>query len=134
VDIDSFSDAAPEVREDAVLDIAVETPAATEAPVAAEALLLLKPLQLLMSLCPFTPATKLPPSSLRSSNSLFRGEDLVQSPPLLEVREVVLKGQAPSPSLAAFNKSFSTSHRGELLSVGFKATSTGSKTSKILTL
>jgi hypothetical protein len=73
VDIDSFSDAAPEVREDAVLDIAVETPAATEAPVAAEALLLLKPLQLLMSLCPFTPATKLPPSSLRSSNSLFTG-------------------------------------------------------------
>jgi hypothetical protein len=53
---------------------------------------------------------------------------------LLEVREVVPEGQAPSPSLAAFNKSFSTSHRGKLLSVGFKETSTGSKTSKILTL
>jgi hypothetical protein len=36
--------------------------------------------------------------------------------------------------LAAFNKSFGTSHRGELLSVGFKTTSIGSKTSKILTL
>jgi hypothetical protein len=36
--------------------------------------------------------------------------------------------------LAAFNKSFGTSHRGELLSVGFKTTSIGSQTSKILTL
>jgi hypothetical protein len=53
---------------------------------------------------------------------------------LLEVREVVPEDQAPSPSLAAFNKSFGTSHRGELLSVGFKTTSVGSKTSKILTL
>jgi hypothetical protein len=53
---------------------------------------------------------------------------------LLEVREVVPEGQAPSPSLAAFNKSFGTSHRGELLSVGFKATSVESDASKILTL
>jgi hypothetical protein len=53
---------------------------------------------------------------------------------LLEVREVVPEDQAPSPSLAAFNKSFGTSHRGELLSVGFKTTSIRSKTSKILTL
>jgi hypothetical protein len=53
---------------------------------------------------------------------------------LLEVREVVPEGQAPSPSLAAFNKSFGTSHRGELLSVGFEAASIGSGTSKILTL
>jgi hypothetical protein len=53
---------------------------------------------------------------------------------LLEVREVVPEGQAPSPSLAAFNKSFGTSHRGELLSVGFKATSIRGSASKILTL
>jgi hypothetical protein len=53
---------------------------------------------------------------------------------LLEVCEVVPEGQAPSPSLAAFNKSFGTSHRGELLSVGFKATSVESGASKILTL
>jgi hypothetical protein len=53
---------------------------------------------------------------------------------LLEVREVVPEDQAPSPSLAAFNKSFGTSHRGELLSVGFKITSVGGQTSKILTL
>jgi hypothetical protein len=53
---------------------------------------------------------------------------------LLEVREVVPEDQAPSPSLAAFNKSFGTSHHGELLSVGFETTGVGSKMSKILTL
>jgi hypothetical protein len=54
--------------------------------------------------------------------------------PLLEVREVVPEDQAPSPSLAAFNKSFGTSYRDELLSVGFETTSVGSKMSKVLTL
>jgi hypothetical protein len=44
---------------------------------------------------------------------------------LLEIREIVPEGQAPSPSLAAFNKSFGTSHRGELLSVGFEALVSG---------
>jgi hypothetical protein len=53
---------------------------------------------------------------------------------LLEIREKVPEGQAPSPSLAAFNKSFGTSHRGELLSVGFEAASIGDGASKILTL
>jgi hypothetical protein len=46
----------------------------------------------------------------------------------------VPEGQAPSPSLAEFNKSFGTSHRGELLSVGFEAASIGGGASKILTL
>jgi hypothetical protein len=36
--------------------------------------------------------------------------------------------------LAAFNKSFGTSHRGKLLSVGLKTTGIGRRTSKILTL
>jgi hypothetical protein len=53
---------------------------------------------------------------------------------LIEVREVVPEDQAPSPSLAAFNRSFGTSHRGKLLSVGFETTGVGIKTSKILTL
>jgi hypothetical protein len=53
---------------------------------------------------------------------------------LVEVREVVPEDQTPSPSLAAFNKSFGTSHRGKLLCVGFETTGVGSKTSKILTL
>jgi hypothetical protein len=53
---------------------------------------------------------------------------------LVEVREVVPEDQAPSPSLAAFNKSFGTSHRGKLLRVGFETTGVGSKASKFLTL
>jgi hypothetical protein len=53
---------------------------------------------------------------------------------LLEIREKVPDGQAPSPSLAAFNKSFGTSHRGELLSVGFEVASIENGASKILTL
>jgi hypothetical protein len=78
VDIDSFSDAAPEVCKEAVLVIATEAPVAAEAPAAAEPLLLSKPLLLpkpllLMSLYPVAPATKLPLSSPRSSNSPFKG-------------------------------------------------------------
>jgi hypothetical protein len=53
---------------------------------------------------------------------------------LVEVWEVVPEDQAPSHSLAAFNKSFGTSHCGKLLSVGLETTGVGSKTSKILTL
>jgi hypothetical protein len=48
---------------------------------------------------------------------------------LVEVREVVPVHQDPSPSLAAFNKSFGTSHHDKLLSVGFETTGVGSKTS-----
>jgi hypothetical protein len=114
VDIDSFSDAAPEVRKDAVLDVAAAT-ADVSLPIHSRDETSPK----------FTKELKL---------TIHRGEDLVQSAPLLEVREVVPEGQAPSPSLAAFNKSFGTSHRGELLSVGFKATSIGSGESKTLTL
>jgi hypothetical protein len=62
-----------------------------------------------------------------------RGENPTEHIPLVEVREVVPEDQTPSPSLAAFNKSFGTSHRGKLLSVGFKTTGIGSKTSKFLT-
>jgi hypothetical protein len=129
VDIDSFSDVAPEVRKDDVLVIAAEAPVAAEAPAAAKA--------------PATAADVSLPIHSRDEGSpeftkeleltIHRGEDPVQSAPLLEVREVVPEGQAPSPSLAAFNKSFGTSHHGELLSVGFKTTSIGSKTFKILT-
>jgi hypothetical protein len=120
VDIDSFSDAAPEVRKDVVPD------AAAEAPVAATAADVSLPVHSRDEASPeFTKELEL---------TVHKGEDPVQNAPLLEVREVVPEGQAPSPSLAAFNKSFGTSYRGELLSIGFKATSIGSSASKILTL
>jgi hypothetical protein len=119
VDINSFSDVAPEVRKDVMTDVAIEAPVVTAA---ADVSL---PVQSRDEASPeFTKELEL---------TVHRGEDPVQNAPLLEVREVVSEGQAPSPSLAAFNKSFGTSHRGELLSVGFKATSVGSGASKILT-
>jgi hypothetical protein len=119
VDIDSFSDAVPEVRKDVVPVVAVEAPVA----VAADVSLLIHSRD--EASLEFTKELEL---------TVHRGEDPVQSAPLLEVREVIPEGQAPSPSLAAFNKSFGTSHHGELLSVGFKATSIGSGGSKTLTL
>jgi hypothetical protein len=53
---------------------------------------------------------------------------------LLEIREKLPEGQAPSPSQAAFNKSFGTSHRGDLLSVGCRVAGVGGGGSEILTL
>jgi hypothetical protein len=130
VDIDSFSDAAPEVRTDAVLIIAAEASVAAEAPATAEA-----PAAAADVSSPIHSRNEASPEFTKELElTVHRGEDPVQSTPLLEVREVVPEEQASPPSLAAFNKSFVTSHRGELLSVGFKTTSIGSKTSKILTL
>jgi hypothetical protein len=140
VDIDSFSDATPEVRKEAVLVIAAEAPVAVEtlavveAPATAETITAVE-----------VPAAdvSLPTRSRDEASAEFtkeleltvqRGKDPVERAPLLEVREVVPEHQAPSPSLVAFNKSFGTSHRGELLSVGFNTTSIRSQTSKILTL
>jgi hypothetical protein len=53
---------------------------------------------------------------------------------LVEIREDLPKGHTPSPSLAAFNKIFGTSYRGELLSVCCEAAGTRGGTSTILTL
>jgi hypothetical protein len=66
--------------------------------------------------------------------TIHKGENPVQDVPLLETHEDVPEGQDPSPSIAAFNKSFGTSYPGELLSVGYEADGIGDGTSKILTL
>jgi hypothetical protein len=66
--------------------------------------------------------------------TIHMGEDPVQDVPLLETREDLPKGQGPSPSVAAFNKSFGTPYRGELLSVGYEAAGIGDGASMILTL
>jgi hypothetical protein len=116
VDIDSFSDAAPEVQKEVIPDAAAEPPV-TAIP---------------QSVNPHDEAS--PEFTKELELTIHSGEDPVQDAPLLEIREKVPEGQAPSPSLAAFNKSFGTSHRGELLSVGFEAASIGNGASKILTL
>jgi hypothetical protein len=63
-----------------------------------------------------------------------KDEDPVVNVPLVEVRESLLEGQDASPSIAAFNKSSSTSHHGELLSVGREVTKNRDGTPRILTL
>jgi hypothetical protein len=74
VDIDSFSNAAPEVRKDVVLDIAAEAPVAAEAPAAAAADVSL-PIHSRDEASPeFTKELEL---------TVHRGEDPVQSTPLL---------------------------------------------------
>jgi hypothetical protein len=134
VDVDSFSDAAPEVCKEAVPDAAdeatveakitapAEAPAATEVPAAD------------ISQVARSRDEASPEFAKELELTVQRGGNPPEHAPLVEVREVVPEDQTPSPSLAAFNKSFGTSHRRKLLSVGFETTGVGSKTSKILTL
>jgi hypothetical protein len=117
VDIVSFSDAAPEVQKEVIPDTVEPPVTATDTAVP-------------QSVHPHDEAS--PEFTKELELTIHRGEDPVQDAPLLKIREKVPEGQAPSPSLAAFNKSFGTSHCGELLSVGFEAASIGDGTSKIL--
>jgi hypothetical protein len=66
--------------------------------------------------------------------TIHKDEYPVQDVPLLETREDLPKGQDHSPSADAFNKSFGTSHRGELLSVGCEVARNRDGASRILTL
>jgi hypothetical protein len=66
--------------------------------------------------------------------TIRKHEDPVANVPLIEVRESLPEGQDPSPSIAMFNKSFSVSHHGELLSVGCAVTKNRDGTPRILTL
>jgi hypothetical protein len=120
VDVGSFSDVVTEVQKEAV------SAATTEAPVAAAETVVPQSVHHREEASPeFTKQLEL---------TICRGDDPIQDAPLLEIREDLPEGQDPSPSLAAFNKSFGTSYHGELLSVGYKVASIGDGTSKILTL
>jgi hypothetical protein len=66
--------------------------------------------------------------------TIHRVDNPLQNIPLIETRVDVPEGQDPSPSIVAFNKSFSTSYRGELLSVGYEVAGVGGGASEILTL
>jgi hypothetical protein len=108
VDIDSFSDAAPEVRKEVTPDTAAEPSAA--APEAAISQ-------------PADPVGEASAEFVKELELAIRkDEDLATNVPLIEVRETLLEGQDPSPSIATFNESFGTSLRGELLSVGHEVT------------
>jgi hypothetical protein len=66
--------------------------------------------------------------------TVHREESPAQNVPSVETREDLPEGQDPSPSMIAFNKSFGTSYRGELLTVGYEKADARDGTSKLLTL
>jgi hypothetical protein len=120
VDIDSFSDAAPEVQKEVVSAVAVEPPAATTDTIVSQ---------------PAHPQDEASPEFTKELElTIHRGENPVQDAPLVEICEDLPEGHAPSPSLAAINRSFGTSYRGELLSVGYEVTGVGGSAPEILTL
>jgi hypothetical protein len=113
VDIGSFSDIVTEVQKEVV------TAAADDAVEVAET----------------RPSTEASSKFARELElTIHKGEDPVQDVPLVEIREDLLEGQDPSPSVAAFNKSFGTSYHGELLSVGYEVADVRGGASKILIL
>jgi hypothetical protein len=65
---------------------------------------------------------------------VHRGEEPAHEVPSVETNQDLPEDQDPSPSMIAFNKSFGTSYRGELLSVGYEKTDARDGTSKFLTL
>jgi hypothetical protein len=114
VDVYSFSDVVPEVRKE------IETTvAANDVIEVAEA----------------APSTEDSSDFARELElTIHKGEDPVEDIPLIETLEDLPKGQDHSPSVAAFNKSFGTSYRSELLSVGYEVADIGDGNPKILTL
>jgi hypothetical protein len=108
MDIDSFSDAAPEVRKEIIPDAADEPSAAAPEAVISQ---------------PADPVGEASAEFIRELElTIHKDEDPVANVPLVEIRESVPEGQDPSPSIAVFNKSFGTSHHGEFLSVGCEVT------------
>jgi hypothetical protein len=115
VDIDSFSDTAPEVEQEIIPDAAAEPPTAVP-----------------QSAHPQEEAS--PEFTKELELTIHRGENPISDAPLVEVREALPEGRDPSPSVAAFNKSFGTLHRGELLSVGCEVSRNKGGATQILTL
>jgi hypothetical protein len=66
--------------------------------------------------------------------TVHRGGNPVQNAPFVETHEDLPEDQDPSPLMIAFNKSFGTFYRGELLSVGYEKVDARDGTSKFLTL
>jgi hypothetical protein len=114
------SDVAPEVQKEVVSAAVAEPPAATIDTIISQ---------------PVRPQDEASPEFTKELElTIHRGENPIQDAPLVEIRDDLPEGHAPFPSLAAFNKSFGTSYRGELLSVGCEAAGTGGGASTILTL
>jgi hypothetical protein len=120
VDIDSFSDVAPEIQKEVVSVVATEAPATamdTAVPQSSH------------------PREEASPEFTRDLDlTIHKGNVPIQDVALLETREDLPEGQDTSPYVAAFNKSFGTSHRGELLSVGCEVARNKGDAPRVLTL
>jgi hypothetical protein len=66
--------------------------------------------------------------------TVHKGEDPAPEVPFVETRENLPEDRDPSPSMIAFNKSFGTSYRGEILSIGYEQADARDGTPKLLTL
>jgi hypothetical protein len=104
VDVGSFSDIVVEVPKEVVFAAAVET------------IVVAMDTTVSQSVHPQDEAS--PEFTKDLELTIHRADDPIHGAPLLEIHEDLPEGQAPSPSLAAFNKSFGTSYSDELLSVG----------------
>jgi hypothetical protein len=113
VDVETFSDDVAEVQKEITAPVAAVT--TDEA----------------AHLQPSDPQDKASPEFTKELEmTVHKGEDPAHEVPLVETRE----DQNPSPLMIAFNKSFGTSYRGELLSVGYEKADARDGTSKLLTL
>jgi hypothetical protein len=113
VDVGSFSDVATEVQKEVVTTNAANAIEVAEA----------------------RPSTEASPEFTRELElNIHKGEDPIQDVPSVEIHEDLFEGQDPSPSVAAFNKSFGMSHHGDLLSVGCEVANNKDGASEILTL
>jgi hypothetical protein len=110
----------PEVRKEVIPDAAAEPSAAAPEAVTSQ---------------PANPVGEASAEFVRELElTIHKDEDPVANVPLVEVRESLPEGQDPSPSIAAFNKRFGTSHCGEFLRVGREVTKNRDGTPQILTL
>jgi hypothetical protein len=116
VDVGKFSDDVAEVRKETIAPIAAVTAEVADS----------RPSDSQANASPeFTKELKM---------TVHKGGDPAPEVPFVETRENLPEDQDPSPSMIAFNKSFGTSYRGELLSVGYEQANTRDGTSKLLTL
>jgi hypothetical protein len=118
VDIDSFSDVAPEVQKEIIPDATTEPPTAT------------KDTAVPKIAHPREDAS--PECAKELELTIHRCENPVPDAPLVEVHETLPEGRDSSPSVAPFNKSFGTLHCGELLSVGYEVARNKGGAPKIL--
>jgi hypothetical protein len=120
MDIGSFSDVAEKFQKEVI------STAATEAPAAAMDTAVRQSAH---------PQEEASPDFTRDLDlTVHKGDEPIQDVALLETRKDLPEGQDPSPSVAAFNKSFGMSHCSELLSVGCEVARNKGGAPRVLTL